>query len=256
MQTPFISLNSVLDRIYAHPMMAGLPNERAIAWAVDVIRLIGSREFLVPDVLRIKIDEFRGPKPLNMVFVKQVRKVVSGDDAMSMWSFSNDSVVEYQGAQSEKYESMYEATDSFHEALSKTDPSYDRPSRSYTMRGNYIYVGFESGVIDIAFDKIPIDGDGLPMIPNDPSIEKAIESYIKSQYFTILFDLGKDVSRARDLAETEYCWYIGQSQSKGAAVTIDKRESISNVVNRLMLNDRPHDSFFNSREYPEKMIKH
>ena len=256
MQAPFVSIKSVLDRVYSHPMMTDLPPERAVVWAMDVIRLIGSREYLVPDVIRIHIDDFRGPKPSNMIYIKQARRVITTDEAMSMWSMNDGAVADYLSYEIERYEPMYEATDSFHEAYMKTDPTYDKPARSYTLRGNYIYTGFQSGIVDIAFDKIPLDNDGDPIIPDDPSVEKAIESYIKSQYFGILYDMGKDVARAKESAEKEYCWYVGQAQPRAANVSIDKRESISNIANRLIQNDRPQQGFFNSREYPEKLIKH
>jgi len=36
-----------------------------------------------------------------------------------------------------------------------------------------------------------IDEEGLPMIPDNPIFLKTLELYIKKEYFTILFDMGK-----------------------------------------------------------------
>lgn len=255
MYTGFVSINSVLDRIYRHPLLQDMPFESALVWISDVIRLIGSPAFMQHKIMRLGIEDYRCMKPKDMVYLQSVRRVITPYLDKSSWDFINGIVVEDPQMVGEEYQPMVEATDPFHEFYNQSYISRLAPENVYKINGNYIYTSFDSGIVDLAYDAILLDDDGHPMIPNDPSIEKAIENYIKSQYFSILSDLGKDTSRAAEKAEKEYCWYIGQSQSHSVQMSLDKRETLSNVVNRLMINDRPHDSFYRQMSHSEKMKK-
>lgn len=281
----FISIKSVLDRVYRNPLCQDLPFESALVWTADVIRLIGSPAFLQRKIIRLGIENNRCMKPLDIVFVQQVRRVIIPYSEQTTWTFMDSNIVpinsNYENvpypypltpvgnpvntnaanvvlgpvSAGEEYRAMYEATDPFHEFYNQSDMRGIAPTESYKFNGNYIYCSFETGVVDIAYDGIMLDQDGFPMIPNDPSVEKAIENYIKKEYFGILSDLGKDVVRALQRAETEYCWNIGQSQSHAAMMSLDRRESLSNTMNRLMLNGKEHDSMWRNVGYPEKIKK-
>ena len=41
-------------------------------------------------------------------------------------------------------------------------------------------------------------------------------------------------------AKTEYCWYVAQAQNSIMNVSLDERQSISNAIHRIMLNDDFH----------------
>lgn len=281
----FISIKSVLDRVYRNPLMTDLPFESALVWTADVIRLIGSPAFLQRKIIRLGIEGYRCTKPLDIVFVQQVRRVIIPYSSQTTWTFMDSAVQPINGdyenvpypeplvpslnppntnsvnvefapvSSGEEYRAMYEATDAFHEFYKNSDMSGIAPTESYRFNGNYIYCSFEEGTVDIAYDGIMVDDDGFPMIPNDPSVEKAIENYIKKEYLGIMSDLGKDVVRALNRAEVEYCWNIGQSQSHAAMMSLDRRESLSNTMNRLMLNGKEHDSMWRNVGYPEKIKK-
>lgn len=272
----FISLKSVIDRLYRHPLCQDLPIESAIVWAVDVVRLIGSPAFLQHKIIRLNIEDYRCVKPGDIVFMTQARRVISGltKSNNSTWTFTNADPgivldyppegnwtnainnIEYDPTlKGEEYQPMYEATDPFHEFYNKSYVHGIAPTNSYKFNGNFVYTSFPDGVIDLAYDGIMLDNEGVPMIPNDPTIEKAIENYIKCQYFGILADLGKDVKYAYDRADKDYCWYIGQSQSHAVLMSLDKREAISNTMNTLMNNDKHHDSFYRNMGYGEKIRK-
>jgi hypothetical protein len=272
----FISIKSVIDRVMRNPLCTDIPIESAIVWSVDVVRLIGSPAFLQHKIIRLGIEDYRCTKPEDMVFMTQARRVITpyseerqatwtwiNDDPNviadypegSLWIYNSQNIVDNPTTQGEEYQQMYEATDPFHEFYDKSYTAGIAPTNSYKFNGNYVYTSFPTGTIDLAYDGIMLDNDGFPMIPNDPSVEKAIESYIKSQYFGIMADMGKDVKFAYERAEKEYCWYIGQSQSHSALMSLDKREALSNTMNTLMRNDKPHGSFYRNIGYPEKIRK-
>jgi hypothetical protein len=259
-----------------NPLCQDLPIESSIVWSVDVIRLIGSPAFLQHKIIRLGIEDYRCTKPEDMVFMTQARRVITPYTQSNqatwtftpananiiqnypedgLWIYNSGNIVDNPPIEGEEYQEMYEASDPFHEFYNKSYTAGIQPSNSYKFNGNYIYTSFPAGTVDLAYDGIMLDNDGFPMIPNDPTIEKTIESYIKSQYFGILADLGKDVKFAYERAEKDYCWYIGQSQSHSVLMSLDKREALSNTMNTLMRNDRNHGSFYRNMGYPEKIRK-
>lgn len=273
----FVSIKSVIDRIMRHPLCQDLPYESAIVWSIDVIRLIGSTTFLQSKIMRLGIEDYRCTRPEDMIYMKQARRVViglTGDKSFSTWDFApmdpntiidypedgvwpypNENIRNNPDTVTEEYQPMYEATDPFHEFYNQSHVEGMAPVNSYKFNGNYIYASFPHGTIDVSYDGIMVDEDGVPMIPNDPTVEKAIENYVKSQYFGILADLGKDTLRAYERAEKDYCWYIGQAQSHAALLSVDGREALSNTMNQMFNNDRHHGTFYRNMGYPEKMKK-
>ena len=43
----------------------------------------------------------------------------------------------------------------------------------------------------MAYRALPVDGEGIPLIPDNSVFYRALEAYVKKNWFTILFDLGK-----------------------------------------------------------------
>ena len=276
MYSGFLSLNSVIDRVYRNPMMQDMNYESAIVWAVDVIKLIGSPAFLQGKIVRLNVENNRCIKPSDMVFVRQARRVQNASTEGTMWTYdiygpvstngvdmevddyvAPEQIITYPPSTAgESYETMYEATDTFHEFYNRSDMSNLTPQNTYKFNGNYVYTSFASGIMDIAYDGLLLDEDGIPMVPNDVAVEKAIENNIKREYFGILQDMGKDVVRAYQRANEEYLWYIGKSQAHAAFASIDKREAMSNTYRRLIGNDDQHGQFFRHSGHPERIRKH
>jgi hypothetical protein len=272
MYSGFLSINSVIDRVMRHPLCNDLLYESAVVWAVDVIKHIGSPAFLQGKIVRLTIENNRCIKPCDMVFVRQARRVSNPLSETSQWDFTGSAIPvvdmeddDYVAPEeiytyspnntNEGYEAMYEATDSFHEFYNRSDMANTTPENTYKFNGNYVYTSFASGIMDVAYDGLLLDDDGIPMVPNDVAVEKAIENNIKREYFGILQDLGKDVVRAYQRANEDYLWYIGAAQGHAAFNSIDKREAMSNTYRRLILNDNHHGQFFRHSGHPERIRK-
>ena len=271
MYSNFISINSVIDRVYRNPLCNDMPYESAVSWAIDTIKRIGSPSFLCGKIMRLNIENNRCPRPNDIVFMRQARRVknVTTGDTIGIFDSGDIGIVDMEtdnytpislslsghSIPGENYEPMYEATDTFHEFYNRSDMADIAPENTYKFNGNYVYTSFASGIIDIAYDAIMLDQDGIPMIPDDVAVLSAIENNIKREYFGILQDLGKDVVRAYARANDEYVWYIGQAQSHAAFMSIDKREAVSNTFKRLILNDNQHGQFFRHSGHPERIKK-
>ena len=79
---------------------------------------------------------------------------------------------------------------------------------------------------------------GYPMLPDNSSFIKALELYIKKQYFTVLFDMGKITGQVLNNTQQEYAWYVGQCQSDLVRPTWDEMKSITNTWTNIIINKK------------------
>ena len=176
----YIGLTALIDRVKTNPLMRGLDFDVAVRYSVDCIKLIGSREILTVKPIRIGIEDYKGELPKDIFRIQQLRRVTNAGQE-----------------DKEAYTSMTEGSDTFINVYNKSTLKNNNrhgsyvPENTYSINEYYIHTGFEEGVLDMMYQGLALDAYGYPLIPDNASIIKAIENYIKVQYFTILLDLGK-----------------------------------------------------------------
>lgn len=211
MAEQYINIKVVLDRILRHPLMQDLSLETAVDYTIDFMRIVGMPRMFTEKVVRITIDKYRALLPCDYYQTIQVR--IPGGHAL-----------------------VY-STDSFH-MNNKGNPS------TYKIQGNIIYTSIESGELELAYLAISTDADGYPLLPDNSSFTRALELYIKKQWFTILFDLGKITSAVLQNTQQEYAWAVGDCQSEFNRMSIDQMEAFSNSWRTMILRDHQHSSGF------------
>lgn len=218
-----------MDRITRHPLLQDLPFETIVDYTVDFIRVVGTPKSFIEKVEIIPIKQYRGELPCDIYSIIQVRLITN---------------------ECEKYRStaFRYSTNSFHFSNDK-ERIIDL---TYKIQGNCIFTNIEECEIEIAYRALPTDEDGLPLIPDDSTYLRALDAYVKKQWFTIQFDLGKINPAILQKAEQDYAFYVGQAQSRMILPSIDEMESISNMWNTLVVRDNEHrKGFINSgtKEY-------
>ena len=211
MAEQYINIKVVLDRILRHPLMQDLSLETAVDYTIDFMRIVGMPRMFTEKVVRIPIDKYRALLPCDYYQTIQVR--IPGGHAL-----------------------VY-STDSFH-------MSNKGNSSTYKIQGNIIYTSIESGELELAYLAISTDADGYPLLPDNSSFTRALELYIKKQWFTILFDLGKITSAVLQNTQQEYAWAVGDCQSEFNRMSIDQMEAFSNSWRTMILRDNQHSSGF------------
>ena len=211
MAEQYINIKVVLDRILRHPLMQDLSLETAVDYTIDFMRIVGMPRMFTEKVVRIPIDKYRALLPCDYYQTIQVR--IPGGHAL-----------------------VY-STDSFH-------MNNKGNSSTYKIQGNIIYTSIESGELELAYLAISTDADGYPLLPDNSSFTRALELYIKKQWFTILFDLGKITSAVLQNTQQEYAWAVGDCQSEFNRMSIDQMEAFSNSWRTMILRDHQHSSGF------------
>ena len=165
MAEQYTNVRLILDKIMRHPLMQDISLETAVDYTVDFMRIVGVPNMFMEKTEIVEVKKYRAMLPCDYYQMIQVRKV---------------------GGPAFRYSS-----DSFHMSECKDSNGRDLADLTYKIQGNIIYTSIEEGEIELSYEAIATDSEGYPLLPDNSSFTRALELYIKKQWFTILFDLGK-----------------------------------------------------------------
>ena len=204
----FIRLEEVLSRILRHPLMQSMDYETGIQYVIDFLRTVGFHQSYIEKYECISIKDYRALLPEDLVDIIQVKK-----DNTYLKSMSS---------------SVYDKTN----------------NNTFKTQGNIIYTSFKEGDIEIYYRAIPIDENGAPLIPDHPIFLKALELYIKKEWFTILFDLGKINNQVLQNTQQEYAFKVAQCTNMFIIPSVSEMQTITNLLNRMLLDDNQFNRGF------------
>ena len=225
MAAQYVNIRKVLDSIMRHPLLQDITLETTIDYTVDFMRIVGVPDMFIEKTEVIEISMYRGMLPSDFHQMIQVRDTEHGKHAF-------------------RYSS-----DSFH----MSDDMETTPDLTYKLQGGIIYTSIEEAKIEIAYQAINVDECGYPLLPDNSSFTRALEAYIKKQWFTILFDLGKISPAVLQNTQQEYAWAVGDCQSEFNRLTIDKMESFCNSWRTLIIRDSQHRVGFRTNGTKERL---
>jgi hypothetical protein len=206
MENKSINIKQLVDKVRRHPLLADLSMEFIVEYTVDFLQIIGMPNAYLEEVDIIKIETYRGKLPDNFMEMVQVRT-------------TTEPIVYYRYA-----------TDTFHKS------TYNRVHSApytYKIQGGYIYTSEKETTVEISYLAIETDDCGLPLLPDNAKFIRALEAYIKYKHFTVLFDCGKITGHILEKADQEYCWAVGACQSDFNRLSIDKAETVLNLINNI-----------------------
>lgn len=230
----YVKLVELLDRLKSNNIMADLNYEAVVIYVTDFFQILNS-----PKLLRdyktesdIEIKDYMGKLPCN--FVKEVQ--------LRMRHHNNDKA----------FIPMRRSTDTFH-PIGKQYCYQEGPSDlTYTINNGMIYTSFRNGFVEMAYRGIVVDEDGMPMVPENFAIMRALIDYIKVQYYTILVENMRMPYQVLQMVEQRYAWSIGRASTQLHQMSLDEAENFTNIVNRLIPDLKQHDKYYaslGSKEY-------
>lgn len=206
----YVNIRVVLDRLLRHPLLTDLNLETAIQYTLDFISAMGLPNVYVDKIETIDIKEYRGELPCDLISINQVRLHKNGIALRAM-------------------------TDNFN-AYPTHDHNRDcsRGEPSFKTQGRVIFTSIKEEKIDISYKAIMLDDEGLPLIPDNSIFLKALELYIKKEWFTILFDMGKISPAVLNNTQQEYAFKAGQCNNEFVIPSVSEMESITNMLNQMI----------------------
>ena len=208
----YVNIRVVLDRLLRHPLLTDLNLETAIQYTLDFISAMGLPNVYVDKIETIDIKEYRGELPCDLISINQVRLHKNGMALRAM-------------------------TDNFN-----AYPTHDHEGRdwgergepSFKTQGRVIFTSIRHEKVDISYKAIMLDDEGLPLIPDNSTFLKALELYIKKEWFTILFDMGKISPAVLNNTQQEYAFKAGQCNNEFVIPSVSEMEAITNMWNQLI----------------------
>lgn len=200
----YISIKEVLSRLLRHPLLQDLSTEAAIQYTLDFFAAMGLPNIYADKVTTICIDNYRGQLPCGLIAINQVRLAKNGVCLRAM-------------------------TDNFNGTHSE-----DKGELSFKTQGSVIFTSFKTGDIELSYKAIPTDDSGLPLLPDNPVFLKTLELYIKKEWFTILFDMGKISPAVLQNTQQEYAFKAGQCNNEFMIPSVSEMEAFTRMYNTLI----------------------
>ena len=231
------NIRRILDRVMRHPMMRDIPFETAVEYAVDFISLMGTPALYDEKTAIVEVHNWRGQLPCDFEQMIQVR--MAGNQHAKRWldccrkpGFFGP-VYRYSGH-------------SFH--MSDIKPEAILTGElTYKTQGMAIFTSTKDVDVEIAYRGFAVDEEGYPLLPDNASFLRGLENYIKLQWFTIQFDMGKISAQVFANAQQEYCWSAGDAQNEFSRLDLDKAETLFNSFKTLLPRNNEHwKAFFDN----------
>nr|DAG88481.1 MAG TPA: hypothetical protein [Crassvirales sp.] len=203
--TNYVSLKTVLDKVMIHPLLVDLSFETAVLYTLEFLRIVGVPRIFEDRFKTLEVKDYRAVLPCDLLDIIQVKEHCSAY-------------------------ALRATTDTFYQDDRGPAP-YEY---TFKVQGDILYTNMKEGALDIAYKAIVTDEEGYPMIPDDSTFIRALEQYIKKQWFTILFDMGRIQPAVLQNAQQEYAFYVAQAQNKLVMPTLSEMESLSNMWTSLL----------------------
>lgn len=235
------SLKSVLWKVFNNPLVADLAYEQAAEFAIEAIRLIGAPLAYETKVTKpIQVVDHKALGPINSIKTNGIRAMLDPN-----------------ATDEEKYALTY-ATDTFHQNAGCDGDCVELldSELTYTVQSNIITTSFKSGYIQISYERLAVDEDDFPLVPDDQDTLLAIEYYILFRYFEPLWIMGKITDKAFNYIDTKKCWYMGAANTSLTLEGPDHLEAVMNTINRLIVNTNAHKNFFKEAGKKEKFRRY
>lgn len=228
------NIRRVLDRVMRHPMLRDIPFETAVEYVVDFIQLMRCPALFDEKTAVVIVDDWRGELPCDFVEMIQVRR--AKPQHCHRWDGFGF------GGWPETY--RYSGH-SFH--MSEFKPGPWTGELTYKIQGMVIFTSTRDVDVEIAYRAFATDDEGYPLIPDDAKFLRALDNYIKVQWFTMLFDMGQIPANVLNNAQQEYDWAVGAAQEAMYTPDVDKAETLFSSFKTLLPRNNEHwKAFFDN----------
>lgn len=189
-------------------MLENISYEAIIDYTIDFMRIVGVPGLFIDRVVILPIDYYRGSLPSNWIETIQVRDIKTK-------------------------EALRYTTDSFHLGRKKDDITTSVDGTYFVQNGR-IYTSFKTGKVELAYRAISVDEDGYPLLADNPKLFRALESYVKLQRFTQLFDMGKISPQILQNAQQDYAFNVGACETEFHKLELGQMEVLLNSLKTLL----------------------
>lgn len=231
-----VSIGKIIYDLQRHPLMTGILKSDVVRHVTTVINRIGAPSLYEDAITNLTITNFRAQLPPEFVSRTSVRRILDDGDEDSqivkvVLTHNTDDAATTYG-------------DLNDEGKANVDMIF-----THKIVGEYIYVDFETGTVELIYKGYKLDGAGFPYLEGgskiaDTALQSAIEWYIKQQHYEGLWAVGKLPDKVYNHAMQQYHWYIGQATNAVLMPDPIEAEAIGNAIVRLIPNSDSLETSF------------
>lgn len=241
-----VSLKTILWEVMQNPWTKDLAYEDAAEYASTAIKLIGATLGYINKVTnpKLKVINFKTELPPDLIIIRGARAftALTDTDAESI--------------------PMSLATDIFHKTLGCYEDS-NATSMSdfgfevtYMIQSNILTASFKDGYVEVAYQALPTDDDGFPLVPDNMDFKEAVRYYILFRHLENLWTIGKVTDKVFNYIDTKKCFYMGAAQADMQLAGMDHVGAMFNSINRLIINTNAQQNFFKFMGKKERIRKY
>ena len=207
-----VNIRVILQRLLRNPLLSDMTLELVIDYTIDFLQIVGINTDFEEKNITLQIENYRATLPANLYEINQVR------DSFGYYRYST-------------------STFNVSEPKEGTD-------KTFFIQNNYIYVSTKTTEIEMSYQSIAVDEEGLPLLPSNANFQRALENYIKKERFSILYDSGKISDKVMFKVEQDYAWAVGSYETDAQKLSLSKAESFFNQYRSLIVHNKDfHDGF-------------
>ena len=212
------NIRVILNRLLRNPLLSDLTLETVLTYTIDFFQIMGIPNNFEEKVETLRVKNYRTPLPINLYEINQIR--------------NKDGYMRESNASFKLSQKKYENIDSI-------------KKNEFFVESNYIYFNFEKGEIEISYQSISVDEEGLPTLPDNANFLRALEIYIKKQRYDILYDSGKISDKVLNKVEQDYAWVVGSLETDSQKLSLSKAENLFKKYSTLIPKTNEFNTGFN-----------
>jgi hypothetical protein len=257
----YIHVNSVIENVLREVPIKTIDQQDAIQWVWEVIGYIDHPATLIEKCVVLSVENYRVLLPedfyteAEMGVRHNLSKIplIKSADIHFMSEYNHPTTTVQSGKVVIEGETMY------------WDPNGDPVQieqevyvsgvlgngmadtfMKYKIQNGYIYTNISDIELELSYKAFPVYQDYTPMIPEEPKIVRAIESYIKMKLSKKYRWTGEITKELRDEIERDYYLHVGSAINKLKLESIDKTEALKNRAVSLIQRPDEHYRGFNT----------
>lgn len=223
MKLKLVSLKEIANKLKQNPLMNDMDWEFIVGRAVECLSIIGTPSMYVDTTIDIQIKSNRGLLPIDLMGINMVARIDSNRNITPMRVSEDILHDDYAGLKS----------------AANVGAGY-----TYTVSHSAIFTNFEEGAVLINYRTLATDEECFPLVPGQPELLRAVESYIRYKWYDILHDIDQISERKLSKVEAEYSFNVGQAQSSMIMPTVDEMETFTNEITQILPSRKAHINRF------------
>ena len=219
----YTNIRVILDECTQDELLQDLTLEQVVGFVLRFNGIFNIPQLYTEKTAKIKIEEYRGELPCDLVSVKQVK-----DNATGI-------------------------------ALRTISGTFFNPKsseRAFKTQGTIIFTTFKDGEVEVVYRAIPVDDEGYPMILDNEKYKDALEWFIRKEIFTKYFNQNKISQNVLQNTQQEYAWAAGRLDSELKLPSMSEWENISNAHGQLLQKTHEFEKGFETTGLPENYKIH